>query len=246
MGGHELKMKIARILAGLLISLAGTFLGCSADDNGGSPGLCSLKCSDAKITGNDARIRLVSEPPLIDCTTVAIPAGKNAAEYFGPVTIQFVAEVVRKLRYKNPLDPDAAEAEEKVDDIKPTDGKLWTPLAGVAIEPTILGGLMAGDRTSRENATVEADGKVSPFKYAGVVTPQSEWCSDSCGVVTLEIWPICTRATNLVTMNIHSGALYSDRVAFAISGSAAVPLTSEINPAVKAELIESKKDAARP
>jgi len=67
------------------------------------------------------------------------------------------------------------------------------PRAGIGFEPWV-NGLPAVEKTNPEFY----DGKnVSPAKYAGVVTPSAEWCTDSCGVATYEVWPDCKQASSL-------------------------------------------------
>jgi hypothetical protein len=239
-----LVMKNTMCIISLAMWVQSMLSGCSAEDDGASPGLCALKCSDAKIAGNDARFRLVSSTGAIDCSGVQVPAGQNAVEYLGPVTVQFVAESVRKLTYTNPLDPTAASQQNQAED---TAGKIWTPLAGIAFEPLILRGLMAGAKTSPENATIEADGKVSPFKYAGVVTPKSEWCSDSCGVASVEIWPICVQnSLNEVSVVIHSGALYAPELPLNVTAAPAAALRSENSPEAVDGTESPQEDQAQP
>ena len=212
-------------IAILTMSIHGIMSSCSADQDANSPGLCALKCSGAKIAGNDARFRVVSGTGSIECTGVQIPSGKVAVEALGPITVQFIAESVRKLTYSNPLDREAANRQSTVDD---SAGKLWTPLAGIAFEPIIFAGLMAGEKTATENATVGADGTVSPFKYAGIVTPSTEWCTDSCGVASVEIWPLCVQdIDNEISVGIHSGALYAPELKLTLAGYKAAALRSD-------------------
>ena len=188
---------------------------CSAESDPDSPGLCELKCSDAKIAGNDTRFRLVSSVQPIACNGVTIPGDSAGQEYLGPITVQFIAEKVRRLRYRKLPDKKKADEPTLDDD---SAGADFTPVAGLVFEPIILRGLMAGNRTSTENATVDANGQVSPYKYAGIVTPKSEWCTDTCGVASIEIWPVCVRdSTNNVSLVLHSGALYTDETAFTVT-----------------------------
>lgn len=239
---------VGKIIANRILAFGVTALNlfaCSAGDDAASPGLCELRCSGAKIAGNDARFRYMGgliDPEQgiatkLDCSGVLLPSGKNGVEYLGPVTLQFMAESIRGLRYKNPFDtPSDVDARDSADD---SEGKLWSPLAGIAFEPIMLRGLMAGDRTSTENATVDANGQVSPYKYAGIVTPKSEWCTDTCGVATIEVWPICIAdSSNSIQMVIHSGGLYADPITIdAGAAAAAAPLHSDIDPGVEGTLV---------
>jgi hypothetical protein len=67
------------------------------------------------------------------------------------------------------------------------------PKAGIGFEPFVYGQVAVEKSGQGYNPT---DKSVTPFKFAGVVTPSTEWCTDSCGVATVEIWPLCIRGVS--------------------------------------------------
>lgn len=81
------------------------------------------------------------------------------------------------------------------------------PVPNISVEPVIIGGV----------ATIEG-GDPDP-KYAGIKTPRSNWCSDACGVVSIDFVPLCPGLglKTEVTVQLHSGALFSEPAAFPIS-----------------------------
>jgi hypothetical protein len=81
----------------------------------------------------------------------------------GPVTVKFLA--VRKI-----TDGDGNSSEQ--------------PVPALGFDP-IITGLMDNDATDASLLTGENG--AGAFRYAGVVTPKTKWCSDSCGVMSVEI-----------------------------------------------------------
>jgi hypothetical protein len=67
------------------------------------------------------------------------------------------------------------------------------PKAGIGFEPFVYGQVAVEKSVQGYNPT---DKSVTPFKYAGVVTPPTEWCTDTCGVATVEVWPLCIRGSS--------------------------------------------------
>jgi hypothetical protein len=65
-------------------------------------------------------------------------------------------------------------------------------IGGVAFQPVVYGRMSAA-RTNDEHK--DGANGATPWKFAGIVTPSSEWCSDSCGVMTYEFWPSCSGET---------------------------------------------------
>jgi hypothetical protein len=56
-------------------------------------------------------------------------------------------------------------------------------------------------------------------KWLGVATPKDNWCSDVCGVMTLEVAPKCpaSNGSNTVTIGVISGSLASEPVSFTVT-----------------------------
>jgi hypothetical protein len=206
-------------------------LGCSAESDSSSPGLCSLQCGGSKIAGSEVVLRLADKGVALggegnapnstlgsaeaerSCAGVVYNGANGIGEYHGPISISFVAEKFRKLVYRNPYSSNTQE--------NANPGEFRQPIRGVAFEPIIVGGLLSADRSDPENITRDANNLLTPYKYVGIVTPKAEWCTDSCGVGVVEIWPLCVRGkTNTVTMAIHSGTAFTQPILIPIADTA--------------------------
>lgn len=157
-------------------------------------GLCKLNCSDAIIGGNDSSmvIDLKSKVNSISCPTAAANATVP-----DPLLVQFVIA-------------------EKFDEGGGKQGKR--PVPSLSFEP-IVNGLRSEEEIHNPNSP-KVDGVFTPARYKGVVTPKTNWCTDSCGVATLEIFARCPDAgeTSEIGVQVHTGALYSDEIAvFSVS-----------------------------
>ncbi len=108
---------------------------------------------------------------------------KGSSDEAGTVVVRF--RVVEKIN--NGQDDDAK--------------KPRRPVPSISIDPLVTG--ILGDKMP--------DGADEP-RYKGITTPAEAWCSDQCGVVTLDIVPKCipdAGAQNKVTVQVSSGALSS-------------------------------------
>ncbi len=81
------------------------------------------------------------------------------------------------------------------------------PVPNISVEPVIIGAVAPG-----------INAETSP-NYQGIQTPRNNWCSDACGVVSLSVVGRCPEidTTSDVTVQLHSGALYSEPATFSIS-----------------------------
>ncbi len=215
----------------LIISVLFIANACSGEMDPDSPGLCALQCENSKIAGNETVFRVAdldvgdsadgdvnptqgtAFSQTVSCAGVDF-GEDGVEEYVGPITVAFVAEKFRRLVYRNPFENNPQETTHP--------GEFRQPVRGLAFEPIVVSGLMSGARTDDENADKEAGNVVNPFKYAGIVTPKSEWCTDSCGVATVELWPLCVSGlTNNINFLVHSGATYSRNIFIQMDGSLA-------------------------
>lgn len=76
-----------------------------------------------------------------------------------------------------------------------------TPVPFASVNPIVYGDLApVGDPNPEAN-------------YQGILTPKSDWCSDSCGVVTMQLLPVCppTGVSAQVVVALGSGPLQSDQ-----------------------------------
>jgi hypothetical protein len=226
-----------------LWAIAVALSACSAEDDPTTPGLCALQCGGAKIAGAEMRFRLTSQTTIHangSCSGVDIPAGQNSEKALGPVTYTWVAEMHRKLDYVIPIDPDAKKKQEEQAQSNPTPGDLWTPVAGVTFEPIITSGLLSGKETSTENGTFDGT-TFTPYDHAGIVTPSSEWCTDSCGVATVRVWPECIAGSeNIIHFVVHSGPVFSEVMDLTMDPGPAATGLHTTNPP------ESKNSAINP
>ncbi len=186
---------------------------CAAEPESQS-GSCALSCSQPKIGASTFKIKPLGNPS-VDMSCVsdfkdAAGAPVNIAPLNGPVEVSFL--IYEDTEGAFPTDPapstkPAGGASGLQGGIAaPGDAPLVSPepRAGVAFEPALRGILDVG----KTNAEFKKDATtVTSFKFAGVVTPSSEWCSDSCGVISYQFWPDCQKGgTNAVQAGVRSGA----------------------------------------
>jgi hypothetical protein len=154
------------------------------------PGLCPLNCSKALIGPIEGQIEVVHATQDLIC-----PAASALAPVTDPLMFQF-----------------------RISESFATDfGDKQVPLPSVSVEPIVNG--LRSDQPEH-NPNVEINGDVfTPARYKGVVTPSENWCSDACGIVSMEIVPLCPPVgeSSGLTIQVHSGALYSDPYEVTIS-----------------------------
>lgn len=155
------------------------------------PGLCKLNCKKASITGSDSVFRIVKKSLDQNVTCGPESAGQDLSE---PFVAQFVVG--------ESFQGNATGGGEAAEELRPV------PFA--SFEP-IVNGLRSEDPARSPNVTQVGD-TFTPARYKGIVTPKDNWCSDTCGVATVEVYGRCPAqgAESAVTVQIHSGALYSD------------------------------------
>lgn len=84
---------------------------------------------------------------------------------------------------------------------------------GISLRPIVDGNLDAC-ATHPSNGTVEDMGtagcSVDPFEVHGISTPRADWCTDTCGVATLQYVPFCSGIEGTTVIRAQSGGLFSD------------------------------------
>ena len=146
-------------------------------------GLCALSCDGAVIGSSNFKIEAQNADGAIQCSGTFTDTQRLP----GPTLVQF-------LIFKE-IPADTADG-------TPT----RIPIPNISIEP-LISGVMDNDATNPELR--DGDGAAA-FRYAGVVTRSSEWCADACGVVSLEVQPLCVaNSTNQVSVQVHSGGAFS-------------------------------------
>ncbi|SME93289.1 hypothetical protein [Pseudobacteriovorax antillogorgiicola] len=168
---------------GLSWLFASAILLYSCSEEPEDPGLCNLNCSSAIIGPIEGSIEIMAQSSGVTCA-----AGAQLTALNDPLTFYF--------RMIETFDNDG------------TDKIL--PKPSVSIEP-IVNGLMSEEAIHNPNVVIDGD-TFTPARYKGIITPSSNWCTDACGVATIEVFPLCPPAgeTSTVNVQIHSGALFSE------------------------------------
>ena len=83
------------------------------------------------------------------------------------------------------------------------------PKPAISVDINVGGGLSSNpDKIPQENFP----------NYIGIGTPKSKFCSDSCGVVTFDIYPLCyDSTTNLISIQLFSGSVSSETYSMTIN-----------------------------
>ena len=181
----------------VLLLGAMSFTTCSVSPED-TPGLCTLSCESAKIVGSDPSFKIIKNSNDMQFTCSA----NQANQALNPTLVYFT--IVRSIEQIN------------------VDGTVGTdpynqPVPYGSIEP-VVNGLMSDEDSDNVNSPL-IDGVRVPIRYQGIATPQSQWCSDSCGVVGVEVAFKCPAAGESAenTLQIHSGALFSETVLISVS-----------------------------
>jgi hypothetical protein len=212
-------------VAGMSFGVAAQLSSCRGEVDKNEPGSCPLQCSDPVIAGANYRIRPMGTLQSITC----IGDFNGSVPLEGPQIFKFVVEAPRRVGAYNAGQGGAAPAAEPAGLNGPEFGiantslqETYLPVNNVSVQPIVLGPVY-GYGTNDENATVERDEaskqatKVTPYKFAGVVTPKSQWCSDSCGVITMEVHFQCLSGASAdAAVAIQSGSVSSAYQTFAI------------------------------
>ena len=186
---------------GLLIALLASFIGlaCSSATEVEQPGTCSLSCNVPKAGSVEMKIE-----PLLGTNEVALACSADFTNnkfvpVGGPIQVKYKI-------YQEVEGPQVDDANKGGDNQGAQNGGRTTvPVSGIGFEPVVYGS-MAVEKTNEEHRPGGGN-EVTPFKYAGIVTPKAEWCSDSCGVITYEVWPNCAQGkSNKITAGVAAGA----------------------------------------
>ncbi len=185
-----------------------TFLasGCGVSP-AGAPGQCALKCSSAKI-GDSIGMKVTP----LNVLEKFVCSGQG--DFERPVVLSFkVTNSVSGSSY-------GKKAEDKVD----------VAVGGVSFLAETSGSVFSVGKSSTENGTFSDGNKTfSPSQYAGIATPKSEWCTDDCGVLTIQVWPQCPPAGMDLngTLVVRSGSLApANAVVISVSTQKPTTLTS--------------------
>jgi hypothetical protein len=180
---------------------------CAADTEADAPGSCSLSCSQPRVAASNFKLERLNsfDPSGIYCNADFTAAGKDILPANGPIAVRF--RVYETVTLTLPAgggegggeggngggSGEASGAAGSVPILE------TVPRGGIGFEPLLYGGL-AVEQTNPEHLVNPTT--ASPFKFAGVVTPKAEWCSDTCGNITYEFWPYCRQDGQ---MNVDAG-----------------------------------------
>lgn len=140
--------------------------GCAA--NAPTTSVCERKCGNRPITGG-----LISAIPVtngfdLQCT----PSTTDPFAAVGTFEYSFLVYEDRTAANKVASDTTSTTISAKTPD--------RVPMGGIAFMPSIIG--------LTSTAHLDAGSK-------GTDTPSSEWCTDSCGIATVKVSPICAKQT---------------------------------------------------
>ncbi len=174
---------------GLLLSV------CAPTPDPSAPGNCTLSCGNkTKIAAADMRIRFLDLPG--DAMSLSCQGVADGEDYPGSIAVQFVIESTKAADLPASQIP-AADGSEKTPD--PLVKDVGMPAAGISFEPIVVSGW-----------TGPYNPDSTRLRYRGIVTSQDQWCTDSCGVGSVELIPTCKSSSNVISLNIHSGAATSN------------------------------------
>lgn len=203
--------QVTRSLRGLAALAVAFALGaCSAETESGSEGSCKLSCPKKYVAASDYEIVTIVQPPeemTVSCTESEDDPNKGdgIAAISSPLQVRF--QIFRKLGSTTSTSAEApASGDTTASSVHPTFPPLAerVPVQGVGFEP-VLFGIMAVEKTHPDLLIDPTT--VSSGKFAGVETPPSEWCSDSCGIMTYEFRPACvTGVDNSLSASVLAGA----------------------------------------
>ncbi len=174
----------------ILLGLAARALaGCASEpDLENTPGTCKISCSKPKLASSSMRVRILGEKVDYNCSA-------KEATALTPVPIRFVIE---KPRVNLPADISSGDptlggtAAQKVEN----SNDQWVPVSNVSFQPLVYAGIL--------DSTTEDTGAFDPSD--GVLNDVDTWCTDSCGVGSIDIRPMCIPdTTNQIVLGILSG-----------------------------------------
>lgn len=165
---------------------------CAVEPEAGN--VCKLQCdTGVKIPSNDMRIRFLSG----EGGALSLSCFENAeVDYPLRVPLKFVVE---KPRFTLPAE-NTTGADGTVGGAVPgaEEAAQWVPVSNIGFEPI----LEAGHAAARGEDNIDED------RYKGILTSETLWCTDSCGIGSIEVKPTCkTGGTNSVVYRVTAGGL---------------------------------------
>ena len=204
------KMTVRLVGLTVFAATSGVFTACSAEADVDSPGACTISCSGHPVGASNYTITPIgSTAGGLTCADTNKPLERG-------VTVRFRVTETITLGGTGASSGGGSTGGLSLDVAPET---MTVPRAGVSFEPVVTGDLSA-EKTNDEHVSDATNHIITPSKFIGITTPSSQWCSDSCGVMTYEVWPIC--ATNTVTAGILAGPINPPApIAISVSDSTA-------------------------
>lgn len=172
--------------------------GCSAEPE--KYNQCTLSCGNAVLGATDFKVRAVIPKISVPCKASA----KGGFYDETPMTLKFYIGNDYATTTKSATTAGTSTTETPTSNgVKP---KMpdFTPISNLAFNPLIVG-LLGITGSNTENGVISGD-SFTPVEYRGIVTPKSEWCTDSCGYATLVVTPRCVSdSSNETIVSIISG-----------------------------------------
>jgi hypothetical protein len=192
------------MLVATFISLS---MGCASQPSDtNQPGSCKLDCSNRVVPSSQMKLYAMTGDSEITC--FGDSGNNDTFDLNRPVTVRFRA-VLESNEGQEGGAEEAGGGEGLAQDASVFENQH---VGGVGFEPWVIGGVSVANTNEEHRIEVNGQIQAEPSKFAGIVTPKSEWCSDSCGVMTYEVWPICiTGKDNAVTGSVLAGAAQVDK-----------------------------------
>lgn len=185
-----------KILLGWIALMPVIHSGCSANAAKDTP--CERKCGSRPITGGKLRAIPLTNEVTIQCTPGTTAQALQQLEYSFLI---FDDRSVASSTSTNTSGTTTAQTGSTLGDSSKTPDRI--PMAGVAFYPAVVG------------VTASA---------AGTDTASSDWCTDSCGIATLKVTPLCAKQDMQVGIIVPG-----------LTGEAGA-FTSNPNPSVKVSI----------
>ncbi len=198
------------LLPVMLVSGVISMYGCSAQPEGdGKP---SLSCGKPAFPDSTFVIERMH-----NTSATTLSCGTFRGDLPGPDLVQFRIYEIVQPGGNLPGGGGGEGGEAEAEGIQGQGGEVRIPRSGIAFYP-FLGSHLVGSaaRTAAEfqqdPSLCDPNGDstkcvVSPYQYLGIVTPSSEWCSDSTGVMSYEFWMSCNGASAEFDASVVAGAI---------------------------------------
>lgn len=189
-----------------------TYVGsCSTEPDEG--GACALSCEKRIMPASDSfQFEALTAGGTVNCA-----AGVNTLEATGPVTIRYRV-VATELSSDKSGGSDTSGGTGTTDGAAtPTSAMLlgtpnleipaMIPRSNIGFAPITSGSVAvsATNPDAAESVSGNPVTSVTPFTVAGVRTGRSSWCSDTCGIATVEVTPLCVDGATFSVV-LSSGA----------------------------------------